>query len=327
MFHITPPAGCEQPHVPSGHSGSVLAILAPGQGAQSRGFLRAWDAHRGYTDRLRDLLTTAGALEPVDLLDQLGALSDTQAQARLRDTRLLQPLLVAAGLAAYDALAPVAARISIVAGHSVGALTAAAIAGVIAPVGAVRLAHERGEAMAAASQLRATGMVALTTPDATRLHQVVGAAEALGLAVATRNGAGQVVLAGLEEQVAEVLATPPLGTRVTRLEVAGAFHTEHMRAALEPFRSALLAVTPRDPTVPVVSDVDGAVLGSGRAVLERLEQGLVSCVRWDLSQRSLLEHGVTTVVELPPAGTLSALARRELPGVHRLALTGPGRLG
>ena len=267
----------------------MLAILAPGQGAQSPGSLQPWLRHPPYAERLGDLLRDVPGLDG-------GLVTELDTASVLDDTALLQPLLVAAGLAA--ALLPdLSPGRTVVAGHSVGELTAAALAGLIAPHAAVRLAATRGRAMAQAAAVTPGAMATVVGPP-TALESVVPTWTERGLTVANQNGAHQVVLAGPERAVQELLDAQPAGVRTVRLAVAGAFHTELMRPAVGSVRVAVDALSPADPTWPVISCVDGGARRDGRDVLEQLPEQVVSCVRWDLCQRTLRAMGVTGVLEL-----------------------------
>ena len=91
-------------------------------------------------------------------------------------------------------------------------------------------------------------------------------------------------------------------------------------------RAAAAALTPADPRATLLSNADGAAVGSGTDALERVVAQVARPVRWDLCCRTMLELGVTAVVELAPAGVLTGLARRTLPGVQTLALKSPDHL-
>lgn len=296
----------------------MLAILAPGQGVQSPGFLRPWLTHAPYAERLGDLLRGVPGLDT-------GLDTELDTASVLDDTALLQPLLVAAGLAAA-ALLPVPSRARlVVAGHSVGELTAVALAGTLEPRAAVDLAATRGRAMAAAAAATPGAMVAVVGPP-TPLESVASTWTGRGLTLANRNGTHQVVLAGPDEAAQALLDAQPAGVRTVRLAVAGAFHTQLMRPAVGAVQEAVGALSPAEATWPVVSCVDGGARQDGHDVLGQLPEQVVSCVRWDLCQRTLRAMGVTGLLELPPASTLTALARRDLPGVERYALDSPDGL-
>ncbi len=305
----------------------VIALLAPGQGAQTPGMLAPWLADA----RARETVARWSAAADLDL-ERLGTTADA---AEIRDTAVTQPLVVATALLAHAALADrlaaptdpgsaplVAARV-VAAGHSVGELAAAAVAGVLTPDEAVALAAVRGRAMAAACALAPTGMSAVLggKPDV-----VLARLEELGLDPANRNGAGQVVAAGPVDGLAALAEQPPERARVVPLAVAGAFHTRFMAPAEEALRAYAEGVTPSDPTAALLSNADGEAVADGADALTRLVAQVTRPVRWDSCQEALRARGVAALVELPPAGTLVGLARRELRGVPALALRTPDDL-
>jgi [acyl-carrier-protein] S-malonyltransferase len=295
---------------------TVLVLVAPGQGAQAPGFLNPWLELPGVADRLHWWSAVAG-------LDLVHYGSKGTAD-EIRDTAVAQPLLVAAGLVSALALFPDpdAARsvVGAVAGHSVGEITAAAGAGVFSPETAMALVRHRGLAMAKAAAVTETGMSALLGGDPEVVHAKLAE---LGLTPANVNGAGQIVAAGTTEQLAALAADRPEGARVRALQVAGAFHTEHMAPAVATLAALTPGMTVRDPRVRYVSNADGAVVGSGREIVRRLVNQVAGPVRWDLCMATFQELGVTAIIEVSPAGTLVGLAKRALPGVRTLALKTP----
>ena len=303
----------------------MLLLAAPGQGAQTPGFLREWLELPGFAERLGALSELAGC----DLI-RCGTTADAN---EIRDTAVAQPLLVAAAVTTAAELlgqageqladAALAAGASAAAGHSVGELAAGAIAGVITPRDAVGLVRVRGEAMARASAAEATGMTAVLGGDE---EAVLAAIETHGLTPANVNGAGQIVAAGTMEQLAAFAADPPPAARLRPVSVAGAFHTRHMAPAVDALRHAAAEITPRNPALALLSNRDGSVVRSGSDWLERIVTQVSAPVRWDRCMQAMQGLGVTTLIELPPAGTLTGLARRGLPGVAALALKSPADL-
>jgi len=279
----------------------VLAVLSPGQGSQKPGFLTPWLDLPGAQARLRWWSVPAG----VDLV-HLGTKADAD---EIKDTARTQPLLVAAALLAAEHL-PMH-DVALTAGHSVGELAAAALAGVVPAESAITLAGVRGREMAAACALEPTGMAALLGGDA---EEVLAALESHGLHPANRNGAGQIVAAGAQDGLAKLAAQPPARTRVITLQVAGAFHTPYMAPAETVLAEVAAGITPADPHRILLSNLDGAAVSHGREVIQRLVRQVTAPVRWDLCMRSLADLGVTGVIELPPAGTLAGLVKRELKG-------------
>jgi [acyl-carrier-protein] S-malonyltransferase len=305
----------------------MLLLAAPGQGAQTPGFLREWLELPGFAERLGDLSEFAGC----DLI-RCGTTADAD---EIRDTAVAQPLLVAAAVTVAaelfgassqsDELADAAltAGVGAAAGHSVGELAAGAIAGVIQPQDAIRLVRVRGEAMARAAAAEATGMTAVLGGDE---QAVLRSIEAHGLTPANVNGAGQVVAAATVEQLAAFAADPPPGARLRPLSVAGAFHTRHMAPAVDALRQAAAGIAVRGPALALLSNRDGSVVRTGSDWLERIVTQVSAPVRWDRCMQAMQDLGVAALIELPPAGTLTGLARRGLPGVTTLGLKGPGDL-
>src|SRR5579862_4876394 len=294
----------------------MLVIAAPGQGAQAPGFLVPWLEVPGFADRL----TAWSGLAGVDLI-----WAGTEADAdEIRDTAVAQPLLVAAAIAAAEALAeqhvPLKGLSAVVAGHSVGELAAGAIAGAISAEDAMRLIRVRAEGMAAAAAATATGMTAVLGGQEA---EVLAALEANGLTPANINAAGQIVAAGTMDQLAAFAADPPAGARLRPLSVAGAFHTRHMAPAVEALAAAAAQVPASDPVLPLLSNRDGRAVDSGADWLERIVAQVSSPVRWDSCMAEMAARGATALIELPPAGTLAGLARRALPGVQQVALRKP----
>jgi [acyl-carrier-protein] S-malonyltransferase len=299
---------------------TVLFLAGPGQGAQTPGFLSPWLELPGFADRLAGWSELAGC----DLIR-----SGTVAEAdEIRDTAVAQPLLVAAAIATgldqvLTAAHPVSRQSVGVAGHSVGELAAGVLAGVITSADAMRLVGVRARGMAAAAAAERTGMTAVLGGDET---VVLAAIEAHGLTPANVNGAGQIVAAGTLAQLDAFAADPPAGARLRPLSVAGAFHTHHMAPAVDALAAAAAHLQANDPVRPLLSNRDGAVVKSGPDWLDRIINQVSAPVRWDLCMQTMESLGVTALIELPPAGTLTGLAKRALRGVQLVALKTPDDL-
>jgi [acyl-carrier-protein] S-malonyltransferase len=315
----------------------MLVIAAPGQGAQTPGFLSPWLDLPGFADRLAAWSDLAGC----DLI-RYGTIAGKD---EITDTAVAQPLLVAAALAAAEALANVTGpdahpgravsgapsrdltrigrEADIAAGHSVGELAAGAITGVISADDAMRLVGVRGRAMAKAAAAEPTGMTAILggTQD-----EVLAALDTHGLTPANVNGAGQIVAAGTMAQLEALAADPPPGARLRPLSVAGAFHTAHMAPAVAALREAAAGIAVRDPAIVLLSNADGAAVTSGREWLDRIVTQVSAPVRWDECMHTMAGLGASALIELPPGGTLTGLARRALPGVALTALKTPDNL-
>ncbi|MFF2192552.1 ACP S-malonyltransferase [Streptomyces sp. NPDC058157] len=292
----------------------MLVLVAPGQGAQTPGFLTPWLELPGAAERV------AGWSDAIGLdLVHYGTKAD---EDEIRDTAVAQPLLVAAGLLSASALNTSA--FGAVAGHSVGEITAAAYAGVLGEGDALSFVRKRGLAMAEAAAVSETGMAAVLGGDQ---DVVVAHLENMGLTPANINGAGQIVAAGTAEQIAALVADKPEGSmKVVALKVAGAFHTHHMAPAVATLAEAAQALAPADPALKYVSNKDGLVVESGADVVARLVGQVANPVRWDLCMETFSKLGVTGIVELSPGGTLTGLAKRALKGVPNVALKTPDDL-
>ena len=255
-------------------------------------------------------------------LERLGTTADAD---EITDTAVTQPLVVALALLAYEELdrrAEIRPGV-LTAGHSVGELAAAAIAGVFSADDAVALAAVRGGAMSEACAAEPTGMSAVLGGDA---DEVLARLRELELTPANRNAAGQIVAAGRLDALAALEADPPAKSRVRKLSVAGAFHTSFMAAAQDAVAARAAAITPKDPVRPLLSNADGTRLDSGAEVLSRLVTQVTSPVRWDLCMATMAAAEVSALVELPPAGALVGMAKREMRGTPALALKSPADL-
>lgn len=294
-------------------------IVAPGQGAQTPGFLGPWLEESHFRAHFEWL----SAVADIDLVH-----AGTEADAdQIRATEVAQPLLVATGLAAalqlFETPGETFAKAGAVAGHSVGELTAVAGADALSVEQAMVLVRERGRAMAEAAAVTPTGMTAVLGGNR---DEVLAAIEQQGLTPANDNGPGQIVAAGTTEQLAAFADNAPAKTRLMPLSVAGAFHTEHMEPAVGRLAALATSVSVSEPRTQVLSNRDGQVVPDGRELLDRIVGQIASPVRWDLCLATLSDLGVTGILELPPAGTLTGIAKRALKGVETFALKTPDQL-
>lgn len=309
----------------------MLVLVCPGQGSQKPGFLAPWLELPGVPERLGALSEAAGT----DLIAH-GTTSDAET---IRDTAVAQPLLVAAGIITADALAgavgtegqsapdalsaPAAAIADLVAGHSVGEVTATALTGVLSEVDAMRLVAVRAQAMARAAAAEKTSMAAVVGGDRQEVLEAIARA---GLTAANLNSAAQVVAAGSAEAIAALVAAAPAKARVIPLQVAGAFHTEYMAPARTELEAFAPELSPADPAVPLVSNAGGRVLSDGAAYLKLLVQQVASPVDWVSCMATFADRGATAMIEVAPAGTLTGLAKRDLRGIELVSLSTPDDL-
>ncbi len=291
----------------------MLALLAPGQGSQTPGFLAPWleDA------KAAELIGNWSEVIGIDL-KRLGTVADAD---EIRDTANAQPLLVAGGLIGAGRLfGEKLSNVSYVAGHSVGEITAAVFAGALDQVSAMKLVATRGAQMAIAAKDSNTGMSAVLGGER---DVVVAAINAAGLTAANENGAGQIVAAGSLTALAALAENPPEGSRVRALAVSGAFHTSTMVPAVSHLAALAASLRATDPMIPFISNKDGAVIESGREILDRIVGQIAGPVRWDLCMETMAKCGVTGVIEVPPAGTLAGLVKRAQSEIQTFALKGP----
>lgn len=252
----------------------------------------------------------------------LAALGTTGTAEEITDTAVTQPLIVAASLLGrrrLTARGPLPAD-TVLAGHSIGEITAAAVAGVISDEQAITLAAVRGRAMAAACAEQPTTMAAVLGGVE---REVLARLTELGLVAANRNTPGQIVAAGAVDAIDELVAEPPTGARIRRLAVAGAFHTHYMGSAREALAAAADRIVPADPAYTLLSNSDGLPVTSGADALAKIVEQMTSPVRWDLCLAYLRTEGVGRIFELPPGATLVGMARREFRGVPAKALKAP----
>ena len=295
----------------------MIIVVCPGQGSQTPGFLEPWIAESSA----RSLLDTLSEAAGVDLAKH-GTVSDAET---IRDTQIAQPLIVAAGILALDALAETdhLSKTAGIAGHSVGEFTAAAGSGVLDATDAVRLVGLRGRAMAEAARDVATGMSAVIGGEES---DIASAISELGLYAANYNGGGQLVVAGELGALAQLAESPPAGSRVIPLQVAGAFHTPFMEPAANTLREATETVNSADPRGALWTNRDGSLVTNGRDFIDLMVGQVSSPVRWDLCMQSFDAAGVKGIIEVAPAGALVGLAKRALKGVPTVAIKEPSDL-
>jgi [acyl-carrier-protein] S-malonyltransferase len=295
----------------------VIVVVAPGQGSQTPGFLEPWIAEPRFKEHLERISDTVG----IDLLRH-GTVSDADT---IRDTAVAQPLIVAAGLLALEGLIPEKGKPKIdgTAGHSVGEVTAAVVAGILSEEEALRFVKQRSQGMADSSKLVKTGMSAVIGGDEEALLTLL---TELDLYPANFNGGGQIVVAGELPALAKLSENPVPGSRVIPLQVAGAFHTRFMEPSVAALHEVAASIWASDPELPIWTNRDGSPVESGTTFVDLMVSQVTSPVRWDLTMASLADAGVTGLIELSPGGTLAGLAKRGLKGVPSVAIKTPDDL-
>ena len=297
----------------------MIVVVCPGQGAQTPGFLLPWLDVPAFRSSIESMQAASG----IDLIAH-GTVSDADT---IRDTAVAQPLIVSAGVATLSGLFGLAGRVSNkvagVAGHSVGEITAAVASGVFSAEQGIKFVKERGDAMALAAGLEPTSMAAVLGGD----QSVVEARLAeLGLEPANYNGGGQIVAAGSASAIGELQAEGPAGARVIPLQVAGAFHTRYMAPAVETLATYAAGMTVGDPKAKLWTNAGGKSVTSGQEFVELMVNQVKSPVRWDLCMQAMVEAGVTALIEVSPAGTLTGLAKRSMPGIESVAIKTPDNI-
>jgi malonyl CoA-acyl carrier protein transacylase len=268
----------------------LTAILFPGQGSQTP-----------------DMRQTVERIRP-DLLERVRHVMDLDPFERVEEsTEFAQPAIFCASLATWAQQGSPAG--DLMAGHSLGELSALAAAGALGEADALELVILRGRLMGRAG---AGGMVALLGPGAA--ERAPELARAHGLSVANDNCPTQVVLSGPREDLpAAVGAARELGLRTMDLPVAGAFHSPMMAAAVPEFRAVLERVDVRSPTVTVLSAVTAQPFDDVR---RRLAEAITMPVRWRETMLEARRLGAERFVEAGPGRVLTGLVKRTLSGVE-----------
>ncbi|MBG7619918.1 acyltransferase domain-containing protein [Herbaspirillum sp. AP02] len=285
-----------------------LAILCPGQGAQ----------HAAMFDLLNEDAQAAQFLAQCDLAGLLQApLQQVLADpAQLYANRNAQPLIVAAQLAAWQALreplAALAGTPAVVAGYSVGELSAQAIAGVIPASATVALAAQRAACMtqAASAQpaqgLMAVGGIALASAQSTL--------ERHGAHVAIITGDDTLIAGGSDTALqAAAVELAAMGARSSALPVGLASHTPLMQAAVAPLAASLASMVRHDPEFTLLAGVTGQAVADARQARELLLRQLTEPIQWAACMDACVERGVTVALELGPGAALSRMLRERHP--------------
>lgn len=228
------------------------------------------------------------------------------------DTAIVQPLIVSESLVSF---AQSELGATMVAGHSVGMVTAFAIAGCYSFETAIELAKVRGQIFHDVAKSSHSGMSALIGKNVVQVFSELDSP----LEVAVVNSDSQIVVAGLNSELDKLSESAPRGIRATSLRVSGAFHTSAMLPAVAAFSEVLQDVEITQPTIPVISDLTGEIIHDG--VKEHLLAQITNPVRWDLVTskiQKLLTNSdeIHEIIELAPSGTLSALLKRNLQLEH-----------
>ena len=287
--------------------------MTPGQGSQTSGMYSTW-----ITDTAnKDLIAKYSELIDLDLFHY----GTSATQAEITATNIAQPLLTALAFMSFGKLEVNSNSNIIYSGHSVGEFSAASLAGFYTDETAMKLVNVRGKAMAAAAASNnATGMSAVLGGDKA---EVIRHIEQFDLVPANVNSNGQIVASGLLSNLEKLSENPPASTKVRKLEVAGAFHSQFMKSAESELEKEFAQVEVANSSTSFISNKDGQIVKDSSELKNRLITQITSPVRWDLCQAKMIELGVTGMLELAPAGVLTGIAKREMPGVELFAIKSP----
>ena len=287
--------------------------MTPGQGSQTSGMYSTW-----ITDTAnKDLIAKYSELIDLDLFHY----GTSATQAEITATNIAQPLLTALAFMSFSKLGVNSNSNIIYSGHSVGEFSAASLAGFYSDKTAMKLVNVRGKAMAeAAASNNATGMSAVLGGDKAEVIRLI---EQFDLVPANVNSNGQIVASGLLTNLEKLSENPPASTKVRKLEVAGAFHSQFMKSAESELEKEFAQVEVANSSSSFISNKDGQIVKDSSELKNRLITQITSPVRWDLCQAKMIELGVTGMLELAPAGVLTGIAKREMPGVELFAIKSP----
>jgi len=285
-----------------------FAFLFPGQGSQSVGMLDAWGDHAAVRATLEEASDALG--------EDIGRLIAAGPKEALDLTTNTQPVMLTAGIACYRAWrAEGGAEPSALAGHSLGEYSALVAAGALTLRDALPLVRFRAQAMQEAVPVGTGAMAAILGLDAAAV--VAGCAEAAAasgeiVSAANFNDPKQTVIAGSTAGVDQACALLKQkgAKRALLLPVSAPFHCSLMRPAAERLRERLAGVTIRPPAVPVVNNIDVAVVGDADGIRDALYRQAFGPVRWVEVVQALQARGVTQFVECGPGKVLAGMVKR-----------------
>ncbi|MHB8393889.1 MAG: ACP S-malonyltransferase [Candidatus Dormibacteria bacterium] len=292
-----------------------LALLFPGQGAQSVGMGRALIAG-DYSSELLAVALSAG-------LDLASLLVDGDAEA-LRPTQVAQPALYYTGVALARVLLAEGVLPEFAAGHSLGEYCALAVAGAIDAELGMSLVLERGRLMAGAADGTMAAVLGLSSDVLEPICEGVSTSGQICV-VANDNCPGQLVISGTRDGVerAGAAARAAGARRIVPLNVGGAFHSPLMAAAAAAFAAVLTEVEISEPLFPVACGATGALTQSAAGIREGLTRQLDSPVLWTQAVQAMIQSGAGRFVECGPGNTLASLVRRIATGVEVIGIDSP----
>ncbi len=287
--------------------------MTPGQGSQSVGMLTSWV----QDDDSLNLINQFSNICEIDLLK----LGTTANQSEVTATNNAQPLLASLAFLSAKKLIWEKYQGIIFSGHSVGELSACCLAGFYSMQDAMQLVFVRGNAMAeAAMSSQSTGMSAVLGG---KKDEVIKHIQNHNLVPANVNSEGQIIASGLLTDLERLAENPPVSTKVRKLDVAGAFHSEFMKPAESKLAQQFSQIDLSKPQYRYISNKDGSVVTESVDLRNRLVSQISAPVRWDMCQATMKNLGVTGMLELAPGGVLTGIAKREMPGVELFAIKSP----
>ncbi|MGD9049734.1 MAG: ACP S-malonyltransferase [Anaerolineae bacterium] len=301
------------------------ALLFPGQGSQEVGM------GRNLADAFSSARQVYGQADAV-LGFSLSSLCFEGPKAVLDDTVNTQPAIFVTSLAVLRVLEEegklqplLAADPAMVAGHSLGELTALVAAGAMEFADGLRLVRERGRLMKLAGERSPGGMAAVLKMDDGDVETACKEAAAQtgkAVQIANYNSPGQVVISGDQEALSRAceLLRERGGRRIIPLAVSIAAHSPLMASVVQEYRAAVDATPLRVPELPVVANISGHPLLSVDEIRDELAGQLTWPVRWTASVRWMIEQGVTRFVEIGPKDVLSKLVKRIDGGAQALCV-------
>jgi [acyl-carrier-protein] S-malonyltransferase len=287
--------------------------VTPGQGSQSAGMLSSWL----QDDESLTLIKQFSEISETNLLE-LGTTAD---QSEVTATNNAQPLLVSLAFLSANRLTWEKYQGIIFSGHSVGEISACSLAGFYSIQDAMQLVSVRGNAMAeAATSSQSTGMSAVLGG---KKEDVIEHIQKYNLVPANVNSEGQIIASGLLTDLGRLAENPLDSTKVRKLDVAGAFHSEFMKPAEAKLAQQFNQINLNEPRYRYISNKDGSVVSESSDLKNRLVSQISLPVRWDMCQATMKNLGVTGMLELAPGGVLTGIAKREMPGVELFAIKSP----
>lgn len=283
-----------------------FAFVFPGQGSQSVGMLNAFADHAVVRETVQEASDALG--------QDLGKLIAEGPADDLNLTTNTQPVMLTAAYAIYRAWQKAGGPVpSIVAGHSLGEYTALVAAGALAFRDAVPLVRFRAQAMQSAVPVGEGGMAAILGLDDDTVRAVCSEASAAGVVEAVNfNAPAQVVIAGSKAAVEKAceIAKAKGAKRALPLPVSAPFHSSLLKPASDQLRAYLANVDVQVPSIPVINNVDVAIVNEPAAIKDALVRQAAGAVRWVECVQAIARDGVTHVIECGPGKVLNGLTKR-----------------